>query len=81
VLGIDSDAPGFAKVKIEPHLGSLQNVSGEMPHPQGKIKVDYKNNGGKWNMKINLPENVTGNFIWKGKSYRLNGGTNSIKPF
>ena len=28
VLGIDSDAPGFSKVKIEPHLGYLKNVSG-----------------------------------------------------
>ena len=28
VLGIDSGAPGFSKVKIEPHLGYLKNVSG-----------------------------------------------------
>ncbi len=26
VLGIDSDASGFSKIKVEPHLGSL-NVS------------------------------------------------------
>src|SRR5450755_3178172 len=28
VLGIDSDAPGFAKVRIEPHLGTLKNILG-----------------------------------------------------
>jgi alpha-L-rhamnosidase len=33
VLGIDSYAPGFSKVKIEPHLGKMENASGEIPHP------------------------------------------------
>lgn len=28
VLGIDSDAPGFARVKIEPHLGALKRAAG-----------------------------------------------------
>ncbi|WP_211217521.1 alpha-L-rhamnosidase C-terminal domain-containing protein [Segetibacter koreensis] len=78
VLGIDTDAPGFAKVKIEPHLGSLKNVTGEMPHPKGKIKVDYRNNDGKWNIEINLPKEVSGDFIWKGKSYKLKEGNNLI---
>jgi hypothetical protein len=30
VLGIDAASPGFKKVKIEPHLGDLKNVSGEI---------------------------------------------------
>jgi hypothetical protein len=37
VLGVDSAAPGFTKVKIKPHLGGLQKAGGEMPHPQGKL--------------------------------------------
>jgi hypothetical protein len=41
VLGVDSYAPGFAKIKIEPHLGTLTNVSGEIPHPNGKVSVSY----------------------------------------
>ncbi|HEX8278323.1 MAG TPA: alpha-L-rhamnosidase C-terminal domain-containing protein, partial [Segetibacter sp.] len=79
ILGIDSDAPGFARVKIQPHLGMLNQVSGEMPHPQGKIQVEYRNTEGKWNMKINLPKSVSGSFIWKGKSYKLKQGKNLIK--
>jgi hypothetical protein len=42
VLGIDSYAPGFTKIKITPHLGSLINVSGSIPHPNGKVSVSYK---------------------------------------
>ena len=37
VLGIDSDAPGFTKVRIEPHLGTLKKIAGEMRHPKGKL--------------------------------------------
>ena len=49
VLGIDSDAPGFSKVKIEPHLGALTNASGTIPHPNG----NYKSNlcFSKWQME------------------------------
>ena len=79
VLGIDSDAPGFSKVKIEPRLGELKNVSGEMPHPRGNIAVKYVNNNNQWNAEINLPAKVTGRFIWKGKTYVLKEGKNPLK--
>jgi hypothetical protein len=75
VLGIDSDAPGFAKVKIEPHLGRLKNASGEMPHPKGKVTVDYRS--GKKAL-ISLPPEVTGTFIWGGKTFSLHSGKNII---
>lgn len=79
VLGIDSDAPGFSKVKIEPHLGQLKKARGEIPHPSGKISVSYtleKNNA--WTVEINLPENTSGSFVWKDKSYALKAGKNSL---
>lgn len=80
VLGIDSDAPGFAKVKIEPHPGQLKNISGYMPHPKGKIIVAYKQRAtGKWDFSVQLPATVTGTFIWKGKQYALHEGNNSFE--
>ena len=45
ILGIDSDAPGFRRVRIEPSLGDLKRVSGAIPHPDGKISVDYEADG------------------------------------
>jgi alpha-L-rhamnosidase len=78
VLGIDSYAPGFSKVKIEPHLGTLTNVSGEIPHPNGKVEVAYFLEKDKWKIKISLPQNTPGVFIWKGKRYPLKAGENSF---
>jgi hypothetical protein len=79
LLGIDSDAPGFSKVKIEPHLGDIENIGGEMPHPQGKVAVKYSHANGNWSMNISLPAGVSGSFVWKGKTYPLKGGANSLK--
>ena len=80
VLGIDSDAPGFSKVKIEPHPGSLKDLSGYMPHPNGKIAVDYKQNAaGKWKFSVQLPAGITGKFLWKGKQYGLHAGNNLLE--
>jgi len=79
ILGIDSDAPGFRKIKIAPHLGELTNVSGEMPHPDGKIAVAYAFDRNKWKIKIVLPGKTTGTFIWKDKKYPLKAGENEIR--
>lgn len=78
VLGINSDAPAFARVRIEPHLGTISSIGGEMPHPQGIIKVDYQQRKGKLNATIQLPPSVTGTFVWKGKEYPLHGGDNAV---
>jgi alpha-L-rhamnosidase len=75
ILGIDSDAPGFAKVKIEPHLGRVKRISGEMPHPRGRISVQYDTAS---NAVISLPNGVTGTFVWRGKSSVLHAGKNII---
>jgi alpha-L-rhamnosidase len=78
VLGIDTDAPGFKKVKIEPHLGDMKNVNGKMPHPDGTILANYQFINGKWKIEITLPETISGRFIWKGNTYSLKPGTNNF---
>jgi alpha-L-rhamnosidase len=70
VLGIDSYAPGFSKIKVEPHLGDMRNASGEMPHPNGNVAVNYSKSGSKWNISINLPIRTDGVFIWKKKYFK-----------
>ncbi|MEQ9099888.1 MAG: alpha-L-rhamnosidase C-terminal domain-containing protein [Imperialibacter sp.] len=79
ILGIDSDGPGFSKVRIEPHLGTLTDISGEMPHPKGKLTVAYSIKKGALTADINLPGNTSGIFVWKGKEHELKGGANSLK--
>ncbi len=78
ILGIDSDGLGFTKVKIEPHLGDIKNISGSIPHPNGTLSVSYKFENGKWVMQIDLPKNVTGSFVWQGKTLPLKEGMNKF---
>jgi alpha-L-rhamnosidase len=79
LLGIDSDAFGFSKVKIEPHLGAITSISGTMPHPRGEIAVSYQSENGQWKARIDLPKSVTGKLVWKGKTIALEEGTNDLK--
>jgi alpha-L-rhamnosidase len=77
ILGIQSAAPSFRKVRIEPHLGDIRSISGKMPHPQGMIEVQYELDKGQ--AIISLPEKTTGTFVWKGVSRALKGGVNAVK--
>ena len=80
LLGINSAAPGFKEIRIEPHLGNRTHIGGCMPHPNGTlIEVNYTlDKKGKLTAQITLPDSVTGTFIWKGKTYNLNGGKQTV---
>jgi hypothetical protein len=79
ILGIDASSPHFKSVKIEPRLGAITKIAGEMPHPDGKVTVRYERSARSFTADISLPENVSGSFIWEGKSYPLKPGQNRIK--
>ena len=76
VAGIEPASPGFKTVKIEPHLGPLTEISGEMPHPNGTISFNLKRNElGGINGEIALPDGLLGIFIWNENSLELKGKT------
>ena len=79
VLGIDSDAVAFQKVRIEPRLGDLKEIGGTIPHPSGAVSVHYKVKGNKLQADISLPEGVEGTFVWNGKEQALHGGKNTLR--
>ncbi|QPH38710.1 alpha-L-rhamnosidase-related protein [Pedobacter endophyticus] len=74
VLGIESDAPGFSRVRINPALGKLKHAEGSIPHPNGDLTVSYRKVGQRWNITVRLPEKVSGTFIWQGKTFELKPG-------
>lgn len=76
LLGIDSAAPAFKRVKIEPHLGNIKSIAGKVPHPQGFISVNYQIKKGKLNARIETP--IAGSFKWKDKEYELKIGINTF---
>lgn len=78
ILGIDSDDLAFSKVKIEPHLGEITDINGNMPHPKGSISVSYKLENAKWKIQVELPKTIKGNLVWKGKILALKEGINKF---
>lgn len=76
VLGFDSETPGFTRIKVEPHLGKLQKISGQMPHPDGKLSASYRLEKGNWDIRIELPAGAGGRLLWHGREYPLKAGKN-----
>jgi hypothetical protein len=78
VAGIRPDAPAFASVLIEPHLGSLTSLDATMPHPLGNIRVRYRREGDDLAVNIELPAGLYGRFVYAGKQRNLHGGRQSF---
>lgn len=74
VAGIQPAAPGFASVRIEPHLGKLTHLEATMPSVHGDIQTSYKLDGNEWLATVTLPSSLSGEFIWNGKTTSLHGG-------
>ncbi|ACB76991.1 alpha-L-rhamnosidase C-terminal domain-containing protein [Opitutus terrae] len=80
VCGVEPASPGFATVRIEPHLGSLPRAQGVVPHPAGEIRVAYEREGASAvKAEITLPEGVTGEFVWHGKRMPLGAGAQTLR--
>jgi alpha-L-rhamnosidase len=78
VAGIQPGAPGFNKIRIEPNLSGLHQLTASMPHPKGTIEVSYQLNGSQWIATVTLPPDVDGEFEWKGKSLALRQGRQTL---
>jgi alpha-L-rhamnosidase len=79
VAGIEPGAPGFASVRIAPHLGALASLTASYPHPLGTIAVEYQRRGKGLDATITLPAKLAGNFLYDGKVTALRAGVNHIK--
>jgi alpha-L-rhamnosidase len=88
VAGIEPASPGFATVRIAPHMGNLPSLSATFPHPQGEIRVEYHyadehgdpqtTGGSTFRADVTLPGSVTGTFQFDGRSWVLKAGPNRI---
>jgi alpha-L-rhamnosidase len=79
VAGIRPKGAGFAAVTIEPHLGSLHHLSAAMPHPKGVIDTEYERTPSGVNARITLPQGITGDLVWQGKSTPLHEGKQQLQ--
>lgn len=77
LVGIESAAPGFRKVRIAPNPGELKHVSASMPHPKGQITVELSNEA-RFTADVTLPPGIPGEFIWAGVTKPLHPGRNHL---
>ncbi len=78
VAGIEPASPGFATVRIAPHLGPLDHLTATFPHPLGEIKVEYHREGPGLTATITCPGTLAGTFVFNGKTQPLKPGINEI---
>jgi alpha-L-rhamnosidase len=78
VAGIRPGAPGFQKVRVEPHLDGLHQLKASMPHTNGEIETSYRLDGDHWVATLTLPPGVDGEFVWKGKVWPLHSGQQTL---
>lgn len=77
--GIESAAPGFEKVKINPQFGSLTKVEGTVPHWAGPLTVSFQRAGTKLSGRVILPKGTSGQLLWNQKTLPLREGENKIE--
>jgi len=76
VCGIKPADIGFKTVKVEPHLGDLKKIKADMPHPAGRIKVEYQLTKKGLQTLIVLPQGMSGSFRFEGAEKILSEGEN-----
>ncbi|HET9176796.1 MAG TPA: alpha-L-rhamnosidase C-terminal domain-containing protein [Terriglobia bacterium] len=79
VAGIGPAAPGFNKVLIQPHLGTLDHLSATVPVPQGSIVVKYDRHDDLLAADITLPQGTTGWLAWGGQKLELHAGEQHVQ--
>ncbi|HKJ33968.1 MAG TPA: alpha-L-rhamnosidase C-terminal domain-containing protein [Balneolales bacterium] len=79
IAGIQPAQPGFQKVSIQPHLGSLKWINTTVPTPQGEIELKLHRNGNQLTGKVVLPGNESGTFTWHKHVVHLQAGSRNIR--
>jgi alpha-L-rhamnosidase len=78
VAGIEPASAGFASVRIAPHMGNLNSLTANFPHPEGPISIEYKRDGSNLDATITLPGKLAGSFVYRGRTWPLAPGVNQI---
>ena len=78
VAGIEPAAPGFTRVRIRPHLGSLTSLSASLPTPRGDLAVSYRRTAAGLETEVTLPKGVTGSIALAGSPVPLKEGKNTL---
>jgi alpha-L-rhamnosidase len=76
LFGLRPATPGFSSVRIDPMWTLLQNVSGEIPHPDGDICFRVSLVAGRPDGEVSLPRGISGTINYPGGQLSLHEGIN-----
>ena len=78
VLGIKSVGPGFQECRIEvPKLETVHWAKGVFPSVMGDIQVEWRKEGRKLNLVVDLPSNLSTTLVIWPDSHNI---THNMKP-
>ncbi len=76
LAGIRSLSDNYAKIRVAPQFGVLNQISGTLPTPRGNIEFELKKKEQKLQAYFLLPKGCNGTLVWNGKEVRLYAGEN-----
>jgi hypothetical protein len=79
IMGVRPIDIGFKKIEIKPCLNLIKKACFELPHPNGKIKVNYCVDEKYFIAKIFLPEALEGRCICGEEVFPMRSGENNIR--
>jgi alpha-L-rhamnosidase len=79
VAGVEPAVPGFLRVRIRPHLGSLASLTATVPTPRGDVTVAYSRTGDVIDATVSLPPGVTGTIALHGPAVALAPGRTRVE--
>jgi alpha-L-rhamnosidase len=79
VAGVLPATPGFATVRLEPHLGALHHVEARVLTSQGMIEVKYTLTEQGLIADLGLPGKTSGEIVWHGKELPLHSGPQRVQ--
>jgi hypothetical protein len=78
VAGIEPASPGFTRVRIRPHLGTLTSLTASLPTPRGDVAVSYRRIAAGLEADVTLPKGVTGSIALTTAPILLHEGKNTV---
>lgn len=79
VAGVRSASAFYGKVIVEPQPAHLKSIRSSTPTPKGNVELDLAFRGDEVSGTVTLPDGLSGEFRWQGKSQALKSGRNTLK--
>ncbi|MGY6023527.1 alpha-L-rhamnosidase-related protein [Streptomyces spinosirectus] len=71
LLGARPTSPGYATWEVRPNPGDVAWVQGQLPTPQGALRVAWQNSGSTFRLDVDVPRGTRATLSLPGDGHRL----------